>query len=45
MKVSADMILAVLVVDVGTNSVDNVKAMSGVVETPHNKCSSHSTNW
>ena len=33
------------IVDVGNNSVDNVKAMSGVVETPHNKCSSHSTNW
>ena len=64
MKVSADMILAVLevahragtilspvpprnttyqIVDVGNNSVDNVKAMSGVVETPQNKCSSHGT--
>ena len=65
MKVSADMILAVLevahragtllspvpprnttyqIIGVGNNSVDNVKAMSGVVETPQNKCSSHSTN-
>ena len=33
------------IVGVGNSSVDNVKAMSGVVETPQNKCSSHSTNW